>query len=191
MSGDHRPILRRRPCVGEHRAHMNAAAAFPRTAAGIEATACQCYGVVQDMHDGARPGYAVRQVWIPAAASCACRRQKKSPEGDCRSGPGAAGIRPRLGERTNAREYPSSPLESSLYDSAHKPRPVPCFCWLRLPASCRCGAVCRGRGRGAAGGTGAGRAIERPGPDPFSIGSCTAAYRTGAAFGGLIQLVYP
>jgi len=147
---------------------MNAAAAFPRTAAGIEATACQCYGVVQDMHDGARPGYAVRQVWIPAAASCACRRQKKSPEGDCRSGPGAAGIRPRLGERTNAREYPSSPLESSLYDSAHKPRPVPCFCWLRLPASCRCGAVCRCRGTGEAG---ADRTIESPRPGPLSYGN--------------------
>jgi len=39
MSNDHRPILQRGLYAGEHRARVNAAAAFPRSAAGSETAA--------------------------------------------------------------------------------------------------------------------------------------------------------
>ena len=168
---------------------MNAAAAFP-----------------PDRHRDRRSGlpmprgrheHARQCATRPPRAKCGLPRQrdalagpkKKSPEGDCRSGPGAAGIRPGLGERTNARGHPRSLLKSYLYDCVHKPGHIPCYCWLRMPESRQCGAMCQCREAGGA--RGSDGAIEIPRPAPFSIVACTAAYRTGAAFGCLIHLVYP
>ena len=35
---------------------------------GLEASACDCYEVVKDMHDGARAGHAMRKMRVPVAA---------------------------------------------------------------------------------------------------------------------------
>jgi len=132
---------------------MNAAAAFPRPGPpqGSTPRLANATGSSRTCTTARDPAMPRAKCGFPRQRDAPAGATKKGPEGDCRSGPDVAGIRPELGERTNAREHSRLPLESTLYVCVHKPRLIPCFCWVRMPASCRC-RRCAGRGVGAGSG---------------------------------------